>query len=140
MLDFLPQNLINALKKIDINYLSEIRLRANNPTICNYQFNKRYLGKNGLESNIKNALIVKENDIRAIIENLTENSLYAYNDYLKNGFLTSKKGVRVGVCGRCVFNDDKIVTIKDISSLCIRIPHDVIGCSDFIFNKIRCFK
>lgn len=137
MLDFLPLKILNSLKSVDINFLSEIRIRCNYPIICNYHFKKQFLCEHGISNNHKNSLIATENDIKGIIENLTENSLYAYNDYLKNGFLTSKKGVRVGLTGTCVFEEEKIITIKDVTTLCIRIPHTVLGCSNSIFNIVK---
>jgi len=42
----------------------------------------------------------------------------------------------VGICGRCVFDNDKISYIKNISYLNIRIKREVKGCAEKIIQKI----
>ena len=66
----------------------------------------------------------------------TKQSFYAYNNQIKQGFITTDSGIRIGLCGRVVYEKDDISTIKDISSLNIRIAHAVKGCSDKILNLI----
>lgn len=46
-------------------------------------------------------------------------------------------GVRIGLCGTYVCDGDKVVSVRDFTSLCIRIPHNVKGCADEI--KRTCF-
>ncbi len=133
MLDFLPQHYINSIKNLDINKLFEIRIRALQKVIINYNFNKFFLGTSGILKDSNGAITATNLDIENIISALTEKSLYAYNENIKDGFLTSKNGVRVGLCGTMVVENGKIITLKNISSLCIRIPHEIIGCSNDIF-------
>ena len=49
------------------------------------------------------------------------------------------KGIRVGLCGTVVTNENKIVTIKDFQSVNIRIPHMIRNCSvpayDFLVDN-----
>ena len=61
-------------------------------------------------------------------------SLYTINDQLINGFVTVKGGIRIGVAGDVVTNNNEIKTIKNIKSLNIRIPHFVKNCSLNLFN------
>lgn len=77
-----------------------------------------------------------EKEIEEIIYNACEHSLYAYNDSISKGYI-SKGGVRIGLCGKCVFEKGKVLTISDFSSLCIRFPHEVDGCSTLIYEKIK---
>ncbi len=133
MLKFLPQKYQSIFNKIDIDKLNEIRIRKNYPVIYKLD-NVIYKLMNE-----KGEVIATNYDINSIIDNLTEKSIYAYNDFIRNGYLTTNLGVRVGLAGSCVFENEKIITVKDFSSLCIRIPHDIIGCSNYIFNKyINC--
>lgn len=60
---------------------------------------------------------------------LCERSVYSHQEELRNGFLTLKNGHRVGVCGTGVVNDKKVESIRDISSLNIRIAREIKGCS-----------
>ena len=75
-------------------------------------------------------------DLEEIILNLTERSIYAYLDQINNGFITWKNGVRVGVVGDCVIDNDKIINVKNINSLNVRIPHDIPNSSVEIFDYI----
>ena len=90
----------------------EIRIRVNQPI---------FLLGNGINFNLLNDegddIIASSNDVNEIISNLTEKSLYAYNDKIKNGYLTWKNGIRIGLCGDCVEENGTVITIKDISSL-----------------------
>ena len=125
-LSFLPIKILSIINKYDFNNLYEIRLRENFGITFTYKGKKIFLPE----------ITCKREDIDYIIDEITEKSVYAFNDYIKNGFITTKDGIRIGLCGQCVFDGDKIVTIKNISSLNIRIPHFVKECSNRIFNTI----
>ena len=133
-LDFLPKRIACALSNVDLGNVIEIRLRGGQPIIIKLLDKKCYLSNDGITIIKNKALICELLDIQDVILNLTENSLYAYNDRLKNGFLTNNFGVRIGIAGECVFNDNEIVTIKNVSSINIRIPNFVKDCSQKIVN------
>lgn len=67
------------------------------------------------------------------MEIFARHSLYAYEDEIRQGFLTIEGGHRVGLCGKTVLEGDKVRTIKEISSLNIRITHEKKGCADAVF-------
>lgn len=135
-LDFLPKHLKDAINQIDINQLYEIRLRTNYPIKINYNNKIYYLLNNGISLFNNNSIICNNDDIEYIINQITEHSIFAFNDRIKEGYITTSKGVRVGLAGECVFNNGKIQTIKNILSLNIRIPHLINECSKNFFNKI----
>lgn len=135
-LSFLPLRIKNALDRADTDILSELRFRTGYPIFGLYGGKKIYLSESGVTLNRENAIVCSQETVLETVENVTEKSLYAFNDKLKQGFITSKNGVRIGVAGDCVFDNGKIVTIKKISSLNIRIPHEIKNCSSKIFNKL----
>ena len=63
---------------------------------------------------------------------LMENSVYAREDELREGFFTAKDGCRIGVCGKLCMREGKVAAMSAISSLCIRIPREIKGCADAI--------
>ncbi len=128
--DFLPAKYNIALKNIDADKLFEIRLRCGYPVRLNIDGKKAYLTDKGYSLFEREAILCEEQDIRYIISELTEHSVYAFNDRIRQGFLTYKNGVRVGLAGECVYESDRLVTIKNITSLNIRIPHEIKGCAD----------
>ena len=131
--DFLPNRIIEALKNINTDELIELRIRKDFPIVCNFVEGRQYLLD---KSNNKNLIYTTKNDIDYIISELTERSYYAYNDRLKQGYLNYKDGTRVGVAGECVFDNENIISIRNISSLNIRFCRNREDCSKKIFEKI----
>lgn len=136
-LSFLPTEIKSAISRIDNNNLYEIRLRTGFAVSVNIKGKKHFLSKNGVCKKDKDSIICTDNHIKEIICNVTEHSIYAYNDCLKNGFLTTKIGVRIGVAGEVVYAADKPLTIKNISSLNLRIPHFIKDCSGFLYKYLK---
>lgn len=135
-LTFLTDKLCVPLNKIDTEKLYEIRLRTNYAVCVNYGGKRLFLSQSGITRYENAAIKCDLTLINAVIDNLTEHSVYAFNESLKKGFLPANNGVRVGVAGECVFGD-KLITIKNIRSLNVRIPHRIKGASDGFFNKIK---
>ncbi len=70
--------------------------------------------------------------IREFLELFSHHSLYAYEEEIRQGFLTIDGGHRVGITGKVVLEGNKIRTIKDISGLNIRLAHEWKGCADAV--------
>lgn len=128
MLDFLPPVLRGAVAD-RLNDIFEIRIRANQPVRLSIRGNYQSLKIGG------RPLVYSAEQIGDMVTLACENSLYAFNDCIKQGYLT-KEGVRVGLCGRVVYQNGNIITLNKITSLCVRIPHAVKGCADYAFEKI----
>lgn len=136
MLNFLPEKIKTAISYCDLYKLSEIRFRVGFFVKAKYDNKYVYLTKEGASLFCKDAIRCTSQDVFDIINSITENSLYAFNDRIKEGFITTKNGCRVGVCGECVFENGKISTIKNFTSLNVRIAHEIENCSNKIFEKI----
>ena len=59
-------------------------------------------------------------------------SLYAYEEELRQGFLTVRGGHRVGVAGKVILEHGAVKSIRSISSLNVRFAHQVRGCGEKI--------
>lgn len=121
VLSYLPSDVCDVLGKYQD--IQEIRLRVDKP-ICVVKNSKNY----------KLSKTVTQNDINIIFENICENSVYAHQDEINQGFVTIKGGNRVGIAGTAVISNEKVVSIKNISSLNFRIAKEYIGCSDEILK------
>ena len=123
-----------ALRKIFENIfncrLFEIRLRAGQPLMVNTDKGEFFVSNNGLTHNIGQAYIVMEKDIKETLEYISHYSLYAFEEELKNGFITIPGGNRIGVSGKAVVDNNNLTTIRNISFINIRIAQEFIGCSD----------
>ena len=76
--------------------------------------------------------IVTEKDLRETVECMGNYSLYAYEEELRQGFLTVRGGHRVGVAGKVILEHGAVKSIRSISSLNVRFAHQVRGCGEKI--------
>lgn len=70
---------------------------------------------------------VGEDELRQVVENATQASAHTALDRVRQGFVTLRGGHRLGLCGSVVKKDGQIVTLRDISSLSIRVARPAIG-------------
>lgn len=61
-------------------------------------------------------------DFDRTLRTLCGNSLYSHSETMRDGYVITADGLRVGVCGRAVLRRGEVDLITDITSLCIRIP------------------
>ncbi|MCI5584647.1 MAG: stage III sporulation protein AA [Lachnospiraceae bacterium] len=108
-----------------IEKTEEIRMRAEKPMIIYGQGEEWYIDKEGRRTgDILRAGKISYAEIQELVDYWCQDSRYAYQKELKNGYLTMKGGHRIGICGEAVISrEEKIQTIKHISSLNIRIAH-----------------
>jgi stage III sporulation protein AA len=140
ILPFIAVNIKNILLKVDSGILEdieEIRLRANKPLIIFYKKSDWFININGkMTKDIEAAYMVTQLEILKSIELMSENSVYAYQEEIKSGYLTLRGGHRVGLSGRVVLQDGHIKNIKDFNSLNIRVAREVEGCFRHIAGYI----
>lgn len=132
MLDFLPLNLKNQIIST-FKQIHEVRIRADNPITVK--------GSNGdglRERKIE--FLIEKKQIEDVVFALSNYSIYSVEQSLKQGFITSTSGERVGVCGDAVVEKGEIITFKNFTSLCIRFPNQVVGCSTPFTDKISNIK
>ena len=102
-LSFLPYEYIQSLKNIKLDKLYELRIRQDYPVIVNVMGKEGWLGINGITLLKNQAIIATKAHIELIIKAVTEFSPYAHNDRIKQGFLVTSDGIRIGLAGECVF-------------------------------------
>lgn len=139
LLTIFSMKLRSIFSNIEINYdlLQEVRLRVNNPLLVVYD-NREYFVTNDSELNqtSKGAYQITKNEIRETMEYISNFSLYAFEEELKQGFITIAGGHRVGIMGKVVLEDNKIKSMKHISFINIRLSHQVKGCGDQVIPYI----
>ena len=135
MIKFLPEKIIAALKKINIQSVYELRLRVDCPTMVNVFGAYQYLTVYGASERAKDGIICTQTDIEECIYKAGEYSVYSIEEQIKKGYITTKNGVRLGLAGEYVLEKGQPFSIRKITSLCIRIPQDIVGCGDEIYEK-----
>ena len=108
----------------DDNRLEEIRMRTGQPLMI------RYDGREQILPAVQQPHIVTKEEMRETMDYISHYSLYAYSEELKHGFVTIEGGHRVGVAGKVITEQEKVKNVQHISSVNIRVSHEVIGCAD----------
>lgn len=124
-----------ALTERERKELQEIRLRSGQPLILKIQGQEHGLNESGrctLEAGFK----ILQQELTDILHCMSDFSLYALEDELRQGFMTLEGGHRVGLVGKVVLENSQIKTLKSISGMNIRIAHEVLGCSEKVMPYI----
>lgn len=133
-LSFLPKEIRNAIGYLNYNYISEIRLRQGQPVIVEYRGKYGFLCPTGITKSAFEA--IKAEKVSSVLNSATGGSVYSFCEQMKSGFITVEHGVRIGIAGEYVTQNGFIISVGNLTSLNIRIPHDVDGCADFIFEEL----
>lgn len=115
--------------------LEEIRLRVGFPILLKIRGQEYGLCEHGL-CTLGQGMEMTRQVITDILHYMSDFSLYALEDELRQGFMTIEGGHRVGLVGKVVLENSQIKTLKYISGMNIRIAHEVIGCSEKVMPYI----
>lgn len=128
ILPLLPLPICEAITKMPVELkkdITEIRIRVNQPLMLVYG-----------ASDLLQSYICRQEDINRVLQVVSKNSVYALEHELKEGFITVRGGHRIGLSGQITISDGKIKSLKNISSLNIRVAREIKGCADFLIPYI----
>lgn len=118
--------------------IQEIRLRINRPVLIRCKDGDFYVDEQGcftIQPEV--AHLVTEGELEQLLMHLCHDSPYAFEDELRQGFLTAPGGHRIGVAGQAVLEDDgRLRTLKHIYYMNIRIAHQLFGVAEKILPHI----
>lgn len=131
--DIFPLSLSEIiLSRFNIAGIYEFRIRVDKPIYINY-YGEYIPVRNSSQS----IIFADQKLIEYIISHVTEMSVYRYNLQIKQGFITTQKGIRIGLAGEVVQSEDgEIKTVKNLSGIVIRIPHEIKNCASEIMPYI----
>lgn len=122
---------------VDYEEVQEIRLRAERPLLVRYRGEEYFATAGGtLSKKEEDGFLVEKKELMEIMEYIANYSLYAYEEELKQGYLTVKGGHRIGVAGKIVMDGNRIASVKYISFLNVRLSHERKGCADKIMPYV----
>lgn len=133
ILSVLPRSIRVLIGKehLQYEYLQEIKLRVEKPLLLVYR------GEEIIPGNQRGKpYIVTREDIREMLEYISNYSLYAYEQEMKQGYITIEGGHRVGMTGQAIIENGKVKNLRYISSINLRMSHEILGCADPIFPFI----
>ncbi len=121
----LPKHISDAVCTVTALYSG----RCNEIRLC--RGGQAYITVQG--KNVRTSAVCTDEDIKETVRALCGNSLYAHSDTIREGYIFTQSGLRVGVCGRAVCNAASVERVADISSVSIRIPQRHIGAADDLY-------
>lgn len=137
IIKYLPKRIRRYVSSIRFDDIEEIRLRKGRPLMLHSGSTGLFVNEKGLLSvKPQNIVSVTESDINEAVELISQSSLYAVEDSLKNGYITVDGGHRIGIAGTAVLKNGSIHTIKNISGLNYRLSREVYGCADLIVDSV----
>lgn len=117
--------------RLDFAGLQEIRLRIGAPFLVVCRGKEYFVADGGgLTHDVDRAFLVSQKEIRETLEYISNYSMYAFEEEIRQGYLTVQGGHRVGVAGKMIWERAGAKSMKHIAFLNIRLAHEVIGCSE----------
>lgn len=124
----------------DWNKIEEIRIRVDKPVMMIGKDREYILLKgDGIqewkqEIDINTCVIYKEKELEELLRHLCRDSVYAYEEERRQGFLTLPGGHRVGITGELTHMDGQRYIAKYIRYMNIRIAHEVKGIAEEVMQ------
>jgi len=132
-ISYLPDKIKNALMNFNQkNDVCEIRLRSDLPvSVTTFQKNF-FINFQGQITSEKEAVRCNEKEMMFTVNRLCEGSIYRHINTIKEGYIITPCGLRVGICGEATYDCKQNLTdvIDIITSLNIRIPRKIDNASD----------
>jgi stage III sporulation protein AA len=124
------KGILANLNDKDYTKLEEIRLRYGQPLILRIGDKEFSVSSQGnLVTDIYKGYRVDEVDLARTLASISDNSLYAFEEDIKRGFITVPGGHRVGLAGQVILEKNRIKKIKDFSSICFRVAREIKNCA-----------
>ncbi|MEW5953011.1 MAG: stage III sporulation protein AA [Bacillota bacterium] len=131
------RQLLGGLPAPMLSQLEEIRLRQNRPLILAFAGGDRFLdSRGGLVGSPNAAYLVSADDINRTLQLISNSSIYAVEEDLRNGYITLPGGHRVGVTGKVVLDGGRVRSLKYISGFNVRISRDIKGIAQKVIPFI----
>ncbi|MEY8336416.1 stage III sporulation protein AA [Lachnospiraceae bacterium 62-35] len=133
LLQIFARDIREKLERLPVDYgqVQEIRLRISCPLFLIYRNKETFVSREGgITQREEEAYPVTRRDLKETVECISSYSLYAFEEELRQGFITIQGGHRVGLAGKAVAEERNIRTLKYISFINVRLSHQVRGCAD----------
>lgn len=127
-----PSDIRQALIKssFDMEQVYEIRLRVNGPLILIYQGKEYFLTEKGdFSQKESGAYSITAAEVKETMEYISSYSMYAFEEEIRQGYITIQGGHRVGIAGKTILEGNKIKSVKYISYINLRLSHQIKGCA-----------
>ena len=138
ILPYLTPELRQPLARLpDTDFLQEIRLRRGRTMQVIRQGQAYTVTQTGsLTAPQQTGITVTGQALEAVFRNLCAHSVHSCQDAIRQGYLTIAGGNRAGLCGTAVLRGQQTDSVRDISSVNLRIASERIGCAEQLAAEI----
>lgn len=128
---------LTAVPAAELERVQELRLRAGQAVTLSTPAGEWYLGRGGLSALPQpDTFYCTPLQLEGCFLRLCDESVYAHEWELQQGYLSVPGGIRVGVAGTAVTESGRIRTVRDVTSLCLRLPRRVAGCAAALCQRM----
>lgn len=131
---YLPGALRDAVNRLPESLQSrvqEIRLRLNAPLTLSAPDGDWMLTAEGraARAEAESSWLCGQNELEECFLMLCEYSVHTHQQELRRGFVTAPNGCRAGIAGTAVTENGEIVSIRSVTSICLRVARRHDGCA-----------
>ena len=139
ILSYMDEGLKSVLSLLDVNILcriTEIRIRKENYVILVLKNSSYFIDYNGdlYDYPSNKCVYMSKESFDELFMKFCNYSIYSNVKNINEGFITLENGSRIGLAGTAVYENGKILSVCDITSMNIRIAKEVKNCSAGILN------
>ena len=115
----------------------EVRLRVGSPlSICCGGQTWFVDNQSRLHNKPMRAVIVDQEEISESVISMCSYSVHSHQEEMKSGFISLIGGHRAGICGTAVTSNGIITSVRDITSVNLRIARDLEGVADGLIQAV----
>lgn len=116
----------------------EIRLRAGGPVVLSTPAGDLLVTKTGQVTELSGGglLVCDRQQLDDCFQRLCEYSVHTHQQEIREGYVSTRSGCRVGLAGSLVVEDGQILSMRQITSLCIRIARRHDGCASALAAEL----
>lgn len=121
-------------------FVTEIRLRSGRPAALSTPSGARFVAPDGRLSRAPgpDALFIDHALLQTCFQAVCGYSVHSFSESIANGFVPMPGGHRAGVCGTAYTDSDGVFTVKNITSLNVRIARTALCACDARLKPLLC--
>lgn len=125
-LEIIPDKYAEQIVVYELDRLEEIRLCVGQPLTLRFSNREERLWPRQTQE-----------DLEQVLASACRQSVYSHTETIRQGYITIEGGHRIGICGFGIYSNSAVKTIMNISSLVIRVAHQVIGCANELMEEVE---
>ena len=131
------KDVLSAVSQSAKNSAFEVRLHVGKPVSIVSSGRCWFVDSNSRLHNVpQSGFVVQKQDIEQSIIRMCSFSVHSHQEEMKSGYISLLGGHRAGICGTAVLARGKVSSIRDITSINLRIARDIKGAADMLMDSV----